>query len=246
MLGPELFRVCGQGQVAGVVKDQFLVFEAIRPQQEVTLVEPVLAKRRRRGPVFQGRAANRLEGAEVGPLEPELVVEAGSGEQDLAVRLVGAADHELGRLPGARGALSHHELASPAHALQDVLLEPLGGAQPREPFGVGCLEVHRYPVRQLGGSLDGGPLGARQDLQMHVPRKAILAAHDLHGGDHPLHRLASGAADGRTQEQASCQSPPQQFVKGGRQLLWRKGDPPYVTARAVRAVVAVALAGIGQ
>jgi len=82
--------------------------EMVPAQQEVGLVEAVLAEKAR---VAVSRAAGAgerpftqggLVGGEVGPIEPQTRVEAVEVADDLAVGLVGGADNELGARADAR------------------------------------------------------------------------------------------------------------------------------------------------
>src|SRR6266545_2073225 len=95
--GPRRLRVIAERQVTIRAEDQLVILEAVLPQEMLRLVEPQLARRRRRAPPLQRGAHHRLEGAEVSVVQETLPLEAGHEPEDLSVLLARRAHDELGR-----------------------------------------------------------------------------------------------------------------------------------------------------
>ena len=94
---PCRLRIIVERQVAVRAEDQLVVLKAVLPQEMLRLVEPRLARRRRRAPPLQRRAHHRLEGAEVGVVKQTMPLESGHEPEDLSVLLARRAHDELGR-----------------------------------------------------------------------------------------------------------------------------------------------------
>ena len=94
---PGRLRVVVKRQVAVRAEDELVVLEAVLAQEMLRLVEPKLARRRRRTLSLQRRPHDRLEGAEVSVMKKALPLESGHQAKDFAIRLARGADDELGR-----------------------------------------------------------------------------------------------------------------------------------------------------
>ncbi len=93
---------------------------------------------------FQGGTRDRLKGAKVGALQPDLLIEVADRGQDLAVRLFCCPDHELGGLAdrGAPALALDDEALGPMHGLEEMGAEILEGSDTGQAFRVWCLQVH--------------------------------------------------------------------------------------------------------
>ena len=85
-----------------MVERQLVQDEAVLAQQVLGLVEAQLARRGCRGEIFEGRARDRLEGAEVRVMEQPATLEPVDDAEDLAIALAGGPDDELGCCAGHR------------------------------------------------------------------------------------------------------------------------------------------------
>ena len=207
--GPRRLGVAVEGQVAVGLEDEVVVAEAVLAQQVLGLVEPQLPDGWSRSRSFHRRTHHGLERAEVRVVEQALPLQARDEAEDLAVALAGGADDELGRR--ARG--PH----APGHGIEPRLERVPPGqlqrgqqvagqillARQHPDVGVGRrLEVDGDAIGQRARRLDLSALRAREELQVHVPAKAVTAAQDLDRREHAIHGALRTAGHARGEEQA--------------------------------------------
>ena len=274
--GPGQLGVVLQRQHAlagGARGHQLAGLEAVEAHQPVGLVQPVLAHQRRGDQRQLGAGVG--DGAErrvVDAAQAVAAVEAGAGEDDVAiVRRVGADDH-LRAVPAGRkgwgpgrpraaclgarddgaagrglalGLGAADVLVQLAHALVDAGAAFLG-RQLCQALHRGQLDVDAQAVGVQAGLGQQGRIGVGNGLEVDVAVKAMLQAQAAGHADQLFHGVVGAADDAAGQEQALDAVAPVEVERELHHLGHREAGARDVGADAVDAVLAVVEAEIGQ
>src|SRR4029453_4323013 len=112
-------------QVAIGAEDELVVLEAVLPQEMLRLVEPELARRRRRSMPLERGPHDRLERAEGSGMKKALPLWRGHEPGDFTIGFARGADHELGRRSDRAGLSRRIEPPT-------LAAEPTGQPEPRQ------------------------------------------------------------------------------------------------------------------
>ena len=256
--GPAALGVHLGVEVRVACVQQLLRPEAVKPQQPVRLIQPVLPQQGRLG--VPGRQQGVLHHRHIGgvehPFEPVAVIQPLGQPQDVVVRVRRGPHDQLGALAGGG------ELGGVAvlHQLLPALLAP----HPDLPHGgqdgllclVRCqgpearlrrqLDVDAEPVRQEPQLLHQLRRGAGDGLGVDIAVEAVLLPQDPQGPDHQLRGVVRGAVHAGGEEQSLDIIPAVELDGEIRQLLRGEHGPLRFVAAAVDAVFAVIHAPVGQ